>query len=104
MFETAFTSGKRIAPSSEKEGRKMKILMDKGCYELFYDQKYYDNLEFIRIDSICGKTHITMKNILTEEIMTFEQENLKWVKKKAMLTIHSRHTPNQVADSHAPLL
>lgn len=77
----------------------MKILMDKGCYELSYEHHFYDNLEFIRMDSICGNTYITMRNILTEEIITFEQDKIKMVRKKAMLTVGPRHTANQVAET-----
>lgn len=80
----------------------MKILMDKGCYELSYDSNFYENLEFIRMDSICGSTYITMKNILSEEIITFDQAKITWIRKKAMLTVRSRYAANLVAESYAP--
>ncbi|MGG5253977.1 hypothetical protein ACQYAD_10825 [Neobacillus sp. SM06] len=82
----------------------MEILMEEGCFELFYDNHFYDNLEFMRMDAICGSTYITMKNILTGEFLTFEQNKITSVRKKAKLTIVPRHPLNMVDETQVSLL
>lgn len=77
----------------------MEIKMEKGYYQLCYDNRIYDHLEFVRMDSICNKVYLTMKHILREEMFTFEQDQLKWIRKKAVLALHSEPTGDRVADS-----
>ncbi|KON88435.1 hypothetical protein AF332_17540 [Sporosarcina globispora] len=60
----------------------MKILADNGFYEVEYDKKHYDQLEFVvRIDQICDITYVTMKNTLTGEVYTFEADKIKRFRK-----------------------
>ncbi len=82
----------------------MKIMMEEGCFELLYENNFYDNLEFVRLDSICGSTYITMQNILTGEFLTFDQNKITSVRKKAKLTIAPRYPMNMVDETQVSLL
>lgn len=78
----------------------MNILYDNGLYELAYDDENYENLQFVRMDTICDVTYVTLKNVLTEEILTFEKEKIKDLKKRTMLQVFKNQHLNMVADEH----
>lgn len=76
----------------------MKISLDNGFYELAYNQERYENLQFIRLDTICDKTYVTLKNVLTGAMLTFEQEKINWIKKKTKLPFFKKSKLNLVAE------
>ncbi|SFA91512.1 MULTISPECIES: hypothetical protein [unclassified Bacillus (in: firmicutes)] len=78
----------------------MNILYDNGLYELAYDDENYENLQFVRMDTICDVTYVTLKNVLTEEILTFEKEKIQDLKKRTMLQVFKNQHLNMVADEH----
>ncbi|AYA76567.1 hypothetical protein DOE78_14590 [Bacillus sp. Y1] len=55
---------------------------DNGYYELVYNNRQYNYLEFIRLDTICEISYITLKNILTGEFFTFEENKVRKVTKR----------------------
>lgn len=50
--------------------------------ELVYDGRTYEFLEFIRIDRICENTYITLKNVITTEMFTFDEEKIRSIRMK----------------------
>ncbi|WP_077213369.1 hypothetical protein [Bacillus dakarensis] len=60
----------------------MKLFTENGYYEVVYENKSYEFLEFIRIDTICDKSYVTLKNVVTGEMFTFDQENIHKVRKR----------------------
>ncbi|MEH7124254.1 hypothetical protein V7127_13605 [Bacillus sp. JJ1773] len=60
----------------------MKYYSDYRLVELIYEDTLYEHLEFIRIDHICEVCYITLKNVITTEIFTFEQHQIKSIRKK----------------------
>ncbi|UII54308.1 hypothetical protein LS684_11480 [Cytobacillus spongiae] len=69
----------------------MKIFTNQGLYKLKYEHQYYDHLEFLRLDHICKIGYVTLKNVLTGEIYTFEQDKIVYMKKK----MHVQNTKTQ---------
>lgn len=63
----------------------MKLFAENGYYEVMYKNRCYPFLEFIRIDTICERTYVTLKNIITGEIFTFEEEKVTRIRKKLLL-------------------
>jgi|UPI00041849C5 hypothetical protein len=76
----------------------MKTSMDNGFYELAYDQNRYENLQFLRLDKICNVNYVTLKNVLTGEIITFEEAKINWIKKKTRLPFLKKSSFNLVAE------
>ncbi|MDP4164451.1 MAG: hypothetical protein Q8898_15245 [Bacillota bacterium] len=76
----------------------MKISVDNGFYELAYGTEKYNNLQFIRLDTICDVAYVTMKNVFTGEMLTFEQKKINLVKKNTRLAFFSHSTMNGVAE------
>lgn len=60
----------------------MKLFMENGYYEVVYDYQCYKFLEFIRLDTIQGKTYVTLKNVITGEIYTFDENKIVKICKK----------------------
>lgn len=60
----------------------MKLFMENGYYEVVYDHQCYKFLEFIRLDTIQGKTYVTLKNVITGEIYTFDENKIVKICKK----------------------
>lgn len=60
----------------------MKLFTENGYYEVVYDNKCYQFLEFIRLDTICEKTYVTLKNVLTGELFTFDECKIVKIRKK----------------------
>ncbi|WP_102275425.1 hypothetical protein [Cytobacillus massiliigabonensis] len=56
--------------------------------ELVYDGRTYEFLEFIRIDRICEITYITLKNVITAEMFTFDENKIRSIRMK--IHPHSR--------------
>ncbi|OHX43918.1 hypothetical protein [Cytobacillus oceanisediminis] len=75
----------------------MKIIADNGFYEVEYDNEYYDNLEFVRIDEICEINYVTMKNTITGEVYTFEADKIRRFRK--LMKLMPEVKENLVADS-----
>jgi hypothetical protein len=50
---------------------------DTRLLELVYDGQTYECLEFIRIDRICEITYITLKNVITTEMFTFDEKKIR---------------------------
>ncbi|MBP2239740.1 hypothetical protein J2Z40_000293 [Cytobacillus eiseniae] len=50
--------------------------------EVVYEDETFEFLEFIRLDHICTITYITLMNVVTREIFTFEEEKIKTIRKK----------------------
>lgn len=60
----------------------MKLLTEASYYEVVYDNQSYVNLEFIRLDTICEHTYITLKNIITGEFFTFDEKKIVKISKR----------------------
>jgi hypothetical protein len=65
-----------LGKTSGKEGLKMNIFTDKGIYEVVYKGRHFSFLSFIRKDCICDVCYITLKNILTGEMFTFDKSGI----------------------------
>lgn len=66
----------------KKVGQNMSGNRENGYYELVYNNRQYEYLEFIRLDTICEISYITLKNILTGEFFTFEENKVRKVTKR----------------------
>ncbi|SHQ77607.1 Uncharacterised protein [Mycobacteroides abscessus subsp. abscessus] len=66
----------------KKVGQNMSGNRDNGYYELVYNNRQYNYLEFIRLDTICEISYITLKNIITGEFFTFEENQVRKVTKR----------------------
>ncbi|MBT2691208.1 hypothetical protein J7I93_24030 [Bacillus sp. ISL-47] len=75
----------------------MNIIADNGFYEVEYDNEHYEHLEFVRIDHICEITYVTLKNILTGEVYTFDTERIKRFRK--IMKVLPSFKENPVADN-----
>ncbi|MFE8699511.1 hypothetical protein ACFYKX_02615 [Cytobacillus sp. FJAT-54145] len=60
----------------------MELFISSSYYEVVYENHCYKNLEFIRLDTICEKTYVTLKNVITGEMLTFEQACIRKIRKK----------------------
>ncbi|WP_019155661.1 hypothetical protein [Robertmurraya massiliosenegalensis] len=60
----------------------MKVFTENGYYEVVYENKCYQFLEFIRLDTICEKTYVTLKNVLTGELFTFDEGKIVKIRRK----------------------
>lgn len=60
----------------------MKLFTENGYYEVVYGNRSYPFLEFIRLDTICEKSYVTLKNVITGEFFTFEEEKIRIIQKK----------------------
>lgn len=60
----------------------MSVYNENGYYEVIYNNKQYEYLEFIRLDTICGISYITLKSILTGEMYTFEEHMIGKITKR----------------------
>ncbi|HYK72241.1 MAG TPA: hypothetical protein VEV44_03765 [Pseudoneobacillus sp.] len=59
----------------------MTIFSDRGYYEMNFNNIQYRYLQFIRMDTICEILYVTMKNVLTGEMLTFEHKDINWIRK-----------------------
>lgn len=82
MFQTSNIGGKSYISPSQKEGYPMKLFTENGYYEVVYENKCYQFLEFIRLDTICENTYVTLKNVITGEFFTFDEEKIIKITKK----------------------
>ncbi|MDF1509843.1 hypothetical protein PZE06_17010 [Robertmurraya sp. DFI.2.37] len=60
----------------------MKTFTENSYYEVVYENKCYQFLEFIRLDTICEKTYVTLKNVFTGELFTFDEGKIMKIRKK----------------------
>jgi hypothetical protein len=60
----------------------MERLFGNGLYEVTYGEVLYEHLQYIRVDRICDETYVTLKNVLTEEILTFELKRIDRIRKR----------------------
>ncbi|CAM3738870.1 hypothetical protein [Mesobacillus zeae] len=58
----------------------MNRFTDNEVYEIIYDNKRFPFLQFIRIDQICDVCYVTLKNMVTGEMFTFEQGDILGVR------------------------
>lgn len=72
--------------------------IDHGFYNIKYEEEQYENLQFLRIDKICEVSYVTFKNVLQEDIMTFETKKISGVQKSNTFTDFAVDTLNMVAD------
>lgn len=72
--------------------------IDHGFYNIKYEEEQYENLQFLRIDKICEVSYVTFKNVLQEDIMTFETKKIRGVQKSNTFTDFAVDTLNMVAD------
>lgn len=82
MFQTSNKGGRSLLPPSQKEGYPMKLFMENGYYEVVYENEHYKFLEFIRLDTIQDKTYVTLKNVITGEMITFDENKIVKITKK----------------------
>lgn len=75
----------------------MNIFTDNGFYEVDYENEHYEYLEFVRIDRICEKSYVTLRNILTREVYTFDLDRVKRFRKKMRVVPGMKE--NHVADN-----
>ena len=47
-----------------------------GLYEIKYRGSNFSFLEFIRMDRICNVCYLTLRNIITGEMYTFEESEI----------------------------
>jgi hypothetical protein len=59
----------------------MTIFSGSGFYEMDFQSCRFQNLQYIRMDSICDVLHVTMKNVITGEMLTFEINGINWIRK-----------------------
>ncbi len=69
-----------------------------GFYKIEYEEELYENLQFLRMDKICEVSYVTFKNILQEDVMTFETKKISGVQKSELLTDFEKDNLNMVAD------
>ena len=82
----------------KKVGQYMSGNRDNGYYELVYNNRQYEYLEFIRLDTICEISYITLKNMLTGEFFTFEENKIRKVTKRNFrIKPFKRHLIEKVA-------
>lgn len=62
----------------------MTIFSDSGFYEVDFNNSLFKHLQYIRMDTICEVLYVTMKDVLTGEILTFEQNGIKWIRKMSL--------------------
>lgn len=60
----------------------MEYFTDYRLIEVVYEDTLFEHLEFMRIDHICEVCYITLKNVITSEIYTFEQNRIKSFRRK----------------------
>jgi len=54
----------------------MNLFTDNGIYEVVYRGTHFSFLSFIRMDYICDVRYVTLKNILTGEMYTFDYSGI----------------------------
>ncbi|HLO11849.1 MAG TPA: hypothetical protein VK190_06415 [Pseudoneobacillus sp.] len=59
----------------------MVLLSNLGFYEMDFNNNIFKHLQYIRIDKICEEIYVTMKNVITGEILTFEHSGINWIRK-----------------------
>ncbi|WP_442594043.1 hypothetical protein [Neobacillus sp. D3-1R] len=62
----------------------MTIFSDCGYYEMDFQNMHFRHLQFVRMDKICEVLYVTMKNVLTGELLTFEHNEINWIRKMAL--------------------
>ncbi|MBY0120375.1 hypothetical protein [Bacillus sp. S/N-304-OC-R1] len=79
----------------------MEYFTDHLLFELVYEDILFEHLEFIRIDHICDVCYITLKNVITSAVYTFEQNKIKSLRKKFYrYPQNSKKKKNHIAVSH----
>jgi hypothetical protein len=53
-------------------GIEMNLFTENGVYEVVYRGTHFSFLRFIRMDYICDVRYVTLKNIMTGEMYTFD--------------------------------
>ncbi|WP_080845937.1 hypothetical protein [Cytobacillus gottheilii] len=78
----------------------MNTIADYGLIEIEYNHEQYKNMEFIRVDRIQNITYITLKDVLTGEMYTFEENKIQSIRKKMKYMPEKTRVPqNQLADT-----
>ncbi|PLR98801.1 hypothetical protein [Bacillus sp. T33-2] len=57
----------------------MNIFRDNMFYKFTYKNKCFSFLQFIRMDMVCDVCYVTLKNVLTGEMFTFDQSEIDGV-------------------------
>ena len=83
--------------STKKEGYIMEDLSNGDYFELIYKDQLYEHLEFIRMDTICGKNYVTLMNAITRKLYTFEENNIQHLKKSLQLQPNKFKQKNHLA-------
>lgn len=77
----------------------MNIIADYGFIEIEYNNQQYENMEFIRVDRIQNIMYVTLKNVLTGEMFTFEENKIQSIRKKMkIIPENDLVVQNQLAD------
>ncbi|KKK37787.1 hypothetical protein WQ57_11455 [Mesobacillus campisalis] len=74
----------------------MNLFSENGIYEVVYRGSHFSFLRFIRMDNICDVCYITLKNILTGEMFTFEQAGVLAIRETTG-AIGADNSENEVA-------
>lgn len=54
----------------------MNLFIETGIYEVVYRGTHFSFLRYIRMDYICDVRYVTLKNIMTGEMYTFDYEGI----------------------------
>lgn len=74
----------------------MRYFVENGYYEVVYEKNHYENLEYIRSDTICDVCYVTLKNVVTGEMYTFDQEKIHRIRKKMFRLPSFKHRIDNV--------
>jgi hypothetical protein len=78
----------------------MTIFSDSGFYEVDFNNSLFKHLQYIRMDTICEVLYVTMKDVLTGEILTFEQNGIKWIRKMSLSAEILPSSMEAIAQNH----
>jgi hypothetical protein len=59
----------------------MNIFSSFDYYEVDYNNNLFKYLHYIRMDTICEVIYVTMKDVLTGELLTFDHLGINWIRK-----------------------
>jgi hypothetical protein len=59
----------------------MNIFSSFDYYEVDYNNNLFKYLHYIRMDTICEVIYVTMKDVLTGELLTFDHSGINWIRK-----------------------
>jgi hypothetical protein len=59
----------------------MNIFSSFDYYEVDYNNNLFKYLHYIRMDTICEVIYVTMKDVLTGGLLTFDHSGINWIRK-----------------------